>query len=282
MQPTNAELESFDGKPNEWDSFIFHFHKIAHYHQWSNSEKRYRLLTCLRGKAVTFIRGKSKKTYSTYRRLQDTLDARFGHLELPSTAQRHLAAIKQEEAESLEDFSDRVLIKASEAYPDISDEAIQSIATESFLAGCKDQAAAYAASEKNPDTVYDALCGSLWPTCVFSGDRQFLCAKSLLRIRSQDQIDHRSVSPLGWQKSNKPSSSCCRTRCLRVRCLLLLRRNRRGTTAQHRRPETTAGHHHQVGDATIVANLDILLGTALSLKSASPVLGRDTLQRTVR
>ena len=147
------KLEFFDGKPNEWDSLIVHFHKIAHYHQWSDSEKRDRLLTGHLGKAVTFILGKSKKTYSTYRCLRDTLDIRFGHLELPSTARRHLAAIKQAEAESLEDFVDRVLIKASEAYPDFPDEAIQSIATESFLWGCKDREAAYAASEKNPDRV---------------------------------------------------------------------------------------------------------------------------------
>ena len=86
------------------------------------------------------------------------------------------------------------------------------------------------------------MCGSRWPTCMFSWDRQFPCTKSLLRIRSQDQIDHRSVSPLGSQKSNKPSSSCCQTCCLRVRCLLLLLRSRRETTAQHHRPETAAVH----------------------------------------
>ena len=86
------------------------------------------------------------------------------------------------------------------------------------------------------------MCRSRWPTCMFSWDRQFPCTKSLLRIRSQDQIDHRSVSPLGSQKSNKPSSSCCQTCCLRVRCLLLLLRSRRETTAQHHRPETAAVH----------------------------------------
>ena len=32
--PPMPKVESLDGKPNEWDSFIFHFRKIAHYHQW--------------------------------------------------------------------------------------------------------------------------------------------------------------------------------------------------------------------------------------------------------
>ena len=186
--PPMPKLESFDGKPNEWDSFIFHFRKIAHYHQWSESEKRNRLLTCLRGKAVTFIRGKSKKTYSTYRRLRDTLDARFGHLELPSTARRHLATIKQEEAESLEDFADRVLIKASEAYPYIPDEALQSIATESFLsvARIEQRPMQHQKRTRTQSTMRSQMCTSLWPICVFSGDRKFLCTKSLLQIRSQD------------------------------------------------------------------------------------------------
>ena len=216
------KLESFDGKPNEWDSFIFHFRKIAHYHQGSKSQKRDRLLTCLRGKAVTFIQGKSKKTYSTYCSLWDTLDARFGHLELPSTARRHLATIKQEKAESLEDWSMIVSWSRHRRH-------IQTFRMKLFsrlqqkasweVARIEQQPMQHQKRTRTQSTMRFQMCGSLWPTCVFSGDRQFLCAKLLLWIRSQDQVNHRSVCPLGWQKNNKPSSSCCRTHYLRVRCL---------------------------------------------------------------
>ena len=51
----------------------------------------------------------------------------------------------QEEAKSLDDFADRVLVKAAEVYPEIPDDTLQSLPVYNFLRGCWDRGAAYMA-----------------------------------------------------------------------------------------------------------------------------------------
>ena len=65
--------------------------------------------------------------------------------------------MRQEEAESLDDFADRVLVKVAEGYPEVPDDTLQILATENFLRGCKDRSAAYAAAERKPDDMQTAM-----------------------------------------------------------------------------------------------------------------------------
>ena len=147
----------FSGKEGEWNSFIFQFRKIAHYYGWDQQEKVGRLLVSLRGKAIDFIRNKSREVQDDYRTLRDALELRFGQREHPTSARRELNCLQQHEEESLEDFADIVLAKVSEAYPRIGQKLGQDIAKEIFLRGCRNRNAAYAAAEKDPSTPQDAL-----------------------------------------------------------------------------------------------------------------------------
>ena len=54
-------------------------------------------------------------------------------------------------------FADRILTKVNEAYPGIDVETEQDLAKEAFLRGCQNRSAAYAAAEKDPETLQDAL-----------------------------------------------------------------------------------------------------------------------------
>ena len=157
QSPPFTKPPVFSGKEGEWDSFIFQFHKIAHYYGWDQQEKVDRLLVSLRGKAIDFVRNKSRKVQDDYRALQDALELRFGKREHPTSARRELNYLQQHERESLEDFADIVLAKVSEAYPRIGHELEQDIAKEIFLRGCRNRKAAYAAAEKDPTTLQDAL-----------------------------------------------------------------------------------------------------------------------------
>ena len=147
----------FSGKEGEWNSFIFQFRKIAHYYGWDQQEKVGRLLVSLRGKAIDFIRNKSREVQDDYSTLRDALELRFGQREHPTSARRELNCLQQHEGESLEDFADIVLAKVSEAYPRIGQELEQDIAKEIFLRGCRNRNAAYAAAERDPSTLQDAL-----------------------------------------------------------------------------------------------------------------------------
>ena len=65
--------------------------------------------------------------------------------------------MRQEESESLEDFADRVLVKAAEGYPEVPDGTLQALARDNFLRGCKDWIAAYVAVEKKPKDLQSAV-----------------------------------------------------------------------------------------------------------------------------
>ena len=100
---------------------------------------------------------KPKEVQDDYQALKDVLEVRFGKLEHPTSARRQLSYLRQEEGESLEDYADKVLTKVSEAYPGIDEEMEQDLAKEAFLQGCHHRSAAYAAAEKDPVTLQEAL-----------------------------------------------------------------------------------------------------------------------------
>ena len=153
--PSLPKPQMFSGKAGEWNSFIFQFAKTARYYGWDQHDKADRLLASLRGKAVDFIRKKQRKVQDDYRTLRDTLEQRFGKLEHPIAARCQLLYVRQEEGESIEDFADRILTKVNKAYPGIEME--QDLAKDAFLRGCQNRSAAYAAAEKDPETLQDAL-----------------------------------------------------------------------------------------------------------------------------
>ena len=151
------KIQTFTGKSSEWRSFIFNFRQIARQLKWSETKKRQNLLACLRSKAVEFIQNKPRHILSDYKQLRDALAQRYDLQEHPPTARRQFMALKQEEGEALEEFADRILNKASEAFQHMDDGSVQTLASEAFLKGCKDRCAAYEASKKDYITLFDAL-----------------------------------------------------------------------------------------------------------------------------
>ena len=155
--PPLPKPQVFAGKKGEWNGFIFQFRKTARYSGWSQREKGDRLLASLRGKAVDFIMSKPREVQDDYQALKDALEVRFGKMEHPTSARQQLGNLRQKEGETLEDYADKVLTKVSEAYPGIDDEMEQDLAKEAFLLGCHHRNAAYAAAEKDPVTLQEAL-----------------------------------------------------------------------------------------------------------------------------
>ena len=151
------KLQAFDGRATHWESFIFQFENLARSSGWSKMEKLESLQSCLRGKAVSFVRSRSEKVKGSYRLLVKALEERYGVKELPGVARRQALSMKQEEGESVDDFADKVLNKVTEGFPEVDDEVLQSLAVDAFLRGCKDRSAAFAAAEKNPMRMQDAI-----------------------------------------------------------------------------------------------------------------------------
>ena len=155
--PSLPKMQTFDGKSSDWAPFIFQFRKMAKAGHWTEREKKDGLLACLRGKAITYVQSKPRGERSSYKALRDLLAQGYGVMELPSTARRQLSAMRQEEGESLEDFADRIMLKAGEGFHGVPEDTLQSLATDAYLKGCRDRNAAYAAAERKPETLQQAV-----------------------------------------------------------------------------------------------------------------------------
>jgi len=78
---------------------------------------------------------------------------RFTKKPQPVIARRQLPYVRQQENESLEDFAHKVYMLALGGYEKCEDDALEDIATEAFLWGCKEKEAAIKAMVKNPVTL---------------------------------------------------------------------------------------------------------------------------------
>ena len=65
--------------------------------------------------------------------------------------------MRQQENARLEDFAHKVYVLALDGYEKCEDDALEDIATEAFLRGCKEKEAAIKAMEKNPVTLSKAI-----------------------------------------------------------------------------------------------------------------------------
>ena len=140
---------------NTWDSFIFQFKRTAKRYDWSSRKKADRLVDCLGGKALEYVR--ELHLERDFKQMVKKLTRRFGVKDAPGTVRRELALLKQEETETLEEFSQRVHFKVMDGFPGAKERTIEQLAVEHFLKGCTDRKAASIAMDKNPSKIHRAV-----------------------------------------------------------------------------------------------------------------------------
>ena len=140
---------------NTWDSFIFQFKRTAKRYDWSSRKKADRLVDCLGGKALEYVR--ELHLERDFKRMVKKLTRRFGVKDAPGTVRREIALLKQEESETLEEFSQRVHFKVMDEFPGAKERTIEQLAVEHFLKGCTDRKAASIAMDKNPSKIHRAV-----------------------------------------------------------------------------------------------------------------------------
>lgn len=95
----------FDGiESTSWESFIYQFDRTATRRGWSNRRKIGRFIDCLKDTALEYARKVNKD--DEYASLKIKLLRRFSKKLEPVTARHKLQYVKQQENNSLEDFSD--------------------------------------------------------------------------------------------------------------------------------------------------------------------------------
>ena len=75
----NVCLEKFDGKQGEFDNWFHQFSLMARAYQWDPLEKMVRLMSCLRGPALTAHRSLPHGERDNYDSCIDLLRKRYGH-----------------------------------------------------------------------------------------------------------------------------------------------------------------------------------------------------------
>lgn len=154
--PTAPKMSTYDGR-NDWRPYYLQFSTIADRCKWQSEQRLYKLIECLRDKALKFYSSRPKFVQTNCESLCKKMEERFGRKEPPHIVRRLLQDLKQEQEESLEEFAERAQELATDGYPDTPDNFVQTLATDAFLKGCVDKRAALTAMDKNPDALDQAV-----------------------------------------------------------------------------------------------------------------------------
>ena len=130
------------------------------HHHWNTHECLLRLVSCLRGPALTAHRSFSLTKSNDYALCIVAFHNRIGnHIPVVTmTLRAELSALCQEEGESLDMFGDCVCALTAQAYPDMEDMSAQSLAVPTFLNGIRDRDAAQEAKKfANPESIQEAM-----------------------------------------------------------------------------------------------------------------------------
>ena len=193
---------------------------MARAYQWDPREKMVRLMSCLRGPALTAHRSLPHGERDNYDSCIDLLRKRCGH-DRPiakTTLRADLSAIRQEEGESLDTFADRVYALTVEAYPNMErGNLLDSLAVPALRKGIRDRSAAQETLKlSNPSTTRAAVETVLHVQCA----ARTLGVRDRCPVCRSDTRSTRQVSsvPLGHAEYETGVQCAARTRGVRDRC----------------------------------------------------------------
>jgi hypothetical protein len=203
--PQHPKMSTFDGtgKPS-WESFIYQFERTANGRLWRNRRSTGRLLDCFKDIALECARKVNKD--DDYDSLRKKMKRRFSKKPEPVTARRQLQYVRQQETESLEDFAHKVYVLALDRYEKCEDDALEDIATEAFIRGCKEKEAAITAMEKNPVTLSKAI--KLVKTSLVNQKAIFGSANTSLAQRQVTFSDTKGTCSKEKESSHMQRQAC--------------------------------------------------------------------------
>ncbi|ELU12523.1 hypothetical protein CAPTEDRAFT_199198 [Capitella teleta] len=152
----NPRLPKFTGKvgdPLDWVAFIVNFERRAERYTWDDATRLDFLIECLQDQAAHFFSRLPSHHRCSYALLKEKLRTRFNVVQAPAVPRKQLQDVRQGMEESLQEFASRVQQLARDAHPSLVTEAVEPMAVDAFLRGCKEKLAAYSALNREPATV---------------------------------------------------------------------------------------------------------------------------------
>ncbi|ELT94494.1 hypothetical protein CAPTEDRAFT_207638 [Capitella teleta] len=156
LPAANPRLPMFTGKvgdPLDWVAFIVNFERRAERYTWDDATRLDFLIECLQDQAAHFFSRLPPHHRCSYALLKEKLRTRFNVVQAPAVLRKQLQDVRQGMEESLQEFASRVQQLARDAHPSLVTEALEPMAVDAFLRGCKEKLAAYSAFNREPATV---------------------------------------------------------------------------------------------------------------------------------
>jgi hypothetical protein len=152
------KLPVYDGTSYSWDSFRNMFEMRANALGWDEMERLENMCLCLTGKAVDYyVKIRNQGKCRTFREFLQQMDLRFNRREDPAIIRMQFAHLKQAVEETLEDWSERVMTKANEAFTGIDPAFIEQEMITRFCSGSNDKEAAQFVMNSSPTSLEDAM-----------------------------------------------------------------------------------------------------------------------------
>ncbi|ELT97814.1 hypothetical protein CAPTEDRAFT_217211 [Capitella teleta] len=152
----NPRLPKFTGKVGDsldWVAFIVNFERWAERYTWDDATRLDFLIECLQDQAAHFFSRLPPHHRCSYALLKEKLRTRFNVVQAPAVLPKQLQDVRQGMEESLQEFASRVQQLARDAHLSLIAEAVEPMAVDAFLQGCKEKLAAYSALNREPVTV---------------------------------------------------------------------------------------------------------------------------------
>ena len=127
------EPDKFDGNEIEWADFIKHFNVVAHWNDWTYSEKGLQLVTCLRGKAQKVLSSIQECLNCDYETVRSTLEKWFDPPHCENAFRAVLWRRIREARKSFTDYRSDVMRLAQIAYPRFNYHSLDQVAREQFI-----------------------------------------------------------------------------------------------------------------------------------------------------
>ena len=110
---------------------------MAQQYGWDDNKKLAKLVEAIEGKAPSYYGALDELIRRNYQQVSLKFNARFYPQEPARTARNHLAVLTQKPDEELEEFAERALQLAMDAWSATSIETANQVAQEAFLQECK-------------------------------------------------------------------------------------------------------------------------------------------------
>ena len=151
----NSKLPTYDGSLS-WDPFIFQFENIASRSGWfDDGVKKGRLLECLRGDALQHYMYVAQE--GSYEHVKSKMRQLYQIDMTPTTARINARELKQTEDESEEAFAKRLYKVIRMGYLHMGEVAMNQIAIDVFIQGCRNSEAKRAVLKDDPCNLSDAI-----------------------------------------------------------------------------------------------------------------------------